>query len=263
MKITAVSFAMTLAIAMAILPNAASAYVNHNGSSSADTMIIGVATVGGVVKVVDCKTTGGVSTLVIIDATHDRLQSALNIYGQGGNDTIFVVSGTESGTVTGCGYTISKVPYNGFGVMLDGGNGNDTLVAGEGNDLVYGDSNGNCGFGDSGAGNDNLYLRLGTDDADGCDGDDTILAGLAAFNTHASLSGDTGVDCLGTYGWSSPGSVTITTPVWDCEGGNGGASGAGTSDQYTYGVVADPYCFANIGICSNHCGTQVSSCPVR
>lgn len=252
-------FFLAVLVAASFAPGTASAYSNHNGTSSADSMLIGTATVGGVQKVVDCRTTGGTSTLVVIDATHNALQSNLNVYGLAGNDLLYVVSGTEAGSVTGCGYTISKLAYNGFAVQLDGGNGNDTIAPGDGNDTIYGDSNGACGTGDGGAGNDNLYLFLGTDTADGCDGDDTLLAGLGYLSSHMSLWGDYGADCLGTFGWVSPGSGSITVDAWDCEGGAGGGSPGDAGDEYQ----TDTYCSAHTGTCSNNCGSTIATCPTR
>ncbi len=99
--------------------------------------------------------------------------AALVIVGTAGNDRITVVPGDLAGLGVGR-LVVLGLGGNDFidasaltiPVVLDGGDGDDTLLSGSGDDLLLG-----------GAGNDRLDAGAGDDTLDGGEGDDTMIGG--------------------------------------------------------------------------------------
>jgi Ca2+-binding RTX toxin-like protein len=121
-------------------------------------------TLGSSIEVVTL-TLGDGNDTVNIEDLKGVTGTLLAIYGEGGNDTLTAVD-SRVGTVR---------------VLLDGGDGNDTITGSDGNDSLYGGDGNDLllgGDGDdtieAGLGDDLLYGNAGNDVLDGEDGNDTI-----------------------------------------------------------------------------------------
>jgi len=122
----------------------------------------------------------------------DSLQvTAINIFAYGGNDTVQVQSLTSGKTVTvygGGGNDTLRVDSSvTSGILLNGGVGNDLLIAGGGNDVLIGS-----------VGNDWLNGGEGSDSLDGGTGNDVFAFGGATANQVDTVieRADSGTDVL-------------------------------------------------------------------
>jgi len=96
----------------------------------------------------------------------------LNIFTGGGNDIVGVIGSGFAALGDGNDYGIAF--NNPFGwSVLDGGNGNDTLIGGNGHDVLLGGSGSDILIG--GAGSDILYFGVGDQYVAGGDGADTFF----------------------------------------------------------------------------------------
>jgi len=121
-------------------------------------------TLGTSIEVVTL-TLGDGNDTVNIEDLRGVTGTLLAIYGEGGNDTLTAVD-SRVGTVR---------------MLLDGGDGNDTITGSDGDDSLYGGDGNDLllgGDGDdtieAGLGDDLLYGNAGNDVLDGEDGNDTI-----------------------------------------------------------------------------------------
>ncbi|PSB53421.1 Oscillin [filamentous cyanobacterium Phorm 6] len=189
-------------------------------------------------------TVGIEKTTLLGGAGNDSLYGSIGNFGEGrnlldggdGNDTIrvfatqdtalggagddFIVSGTTVSNVTLSGGAQSSFPGFAGRNLLDGGDGNDTIVAAFFTDTMIG-----------GAGNDSLSGTFGL--ASGGDGNDTIDATKAVFTgtgtALVTLDGGLGNDLL--IGYTSPTNSTFTVTNLM----NGGAG----DDRIIFGSTRD------------------------
>ncbi|HAA52172.1 MAG TPA: hypothetical protein DCE43_20815 [Planctomycetaceae bacterium] len=157
-------------------------------------------TLGSSVEVITL-TMGDGNDTVNIDTLKGVSGTLLAIYGEGGNDTltandvsigtvrILLDGGDGDDTISGSAGDDSL--YGGDGAdLISGENGDDTVEAGLGDDLVYG--NGGNDQIDGGDGNDTIEGNTGNDHLTGDFGDDSLTGG----NDDDSLDGGAGDDKL-------------------------------------------------------------------
>jgi len=117
-----------------------------------------------------------------------------NVDGGNGNDTITVVEAKASNNLFGAAGDDNLQVVEGFGQLLFGGSGKDTLRSSGNNNRLYG-----------GSGDDKLYSNI-NDKLFGGDGDDVLFAGAGGGNR---LTGGAGVDQFWIANASLPTSKNI------------------------------------------------------
>jgi len=98
------------------------------------------------------------------------------VSGDGGNDQIFVKGEcVDAEILGGDGNDLIDASQNNYGVLIHGGNGNDTIYGSEYSDKIYGDAGSNNLYGLGG--NDTFYCRNGAaDNVDGGSGANFMYA---------------------------------------------------------------------------------------
>jgi len=151
-------------------------FINKTAGGSARTQITDgthTVTLGSSVEIISLKMGNGDDTVTITDLKGVP-GTLLAIYGETGNDTL-TADGSRVGTVR---------------MLLDGGDGNDTLTGSIGNDSLFG-----------GDGDDSMQAGDGHDTLEAGLGDDLLLGGLGrdvlkGEDGNDTLEGNTGDDSL-------------------------------------------------------------------
>ncbi len=135
-------------------------------------LIAGIMCMGGLIGA------PAASAATNCDVSSGVTQTATDVTGTSGNDTINCTSADSSKAIKG----------NGGNDTITGTNFNDTIDGGTGDDIITG-----------GAGRDTLTGGSGTDTVNGSDGND-VLTGPSNDGAVDTLNGGTGYDTCGPVG---------------------------------------------------------------
>src|SRR5262245_2352693 len=117
---------------------------------------------------------------------------SISVFSNGGDDSVTLL-GPQGATVeAGDGNDVIQAPNATLGCLLNGGLGDDLLVAGAGNDFLVG-AGGNDTI-SGGAGNDHIEGRDGNDILRGEDGDDDIDDGAGLDDSNGGPGANTLLD---------------------------------------------------------------------
>ncbi len=147
-------------------------------------------------------------------------------YLNGGEDADLLYGGDGADTI---GESYGGSNYNGYGDIINAGEGDDLIYGTDGDDIIYGGGGFDMIFGFGG--NDQLYGEDGDDYLSGGDGDDQLEGGAGAD----CLYGGAGSDILG----NSSGSSSYADPGDFFLGGEG--------DDLIYGTNGDDVIFGGAG----------------